>query len=522
MADTGKYTDTGGTDFMGAWWPEPGQYVTGVQFTGNGTTSVADWLAAKRSSANWKDEPAAGKWVQITLDLNRKAGGNTIYMQEEFGTDPAQALIAGCITRDGGCSDLSSYWSGVPADHPLANAPQAQWYKYIHNQELNKKAGGKDVYFRSVSNRHNTFQKKPLSTDPWVALIPVWSDSKDVGCPAWTRNMSTSGGATGELNEKAGGSWIRLCSVPESTIMNCCLKRSDASQCHSRFYPDNETGKNYCDRMVAKWCSRPENKGAEECGCFQEPVFKKSADDPSGVNEDKMAQVFGGRQCWFTPCTRPKAYIPSDWAAKQPCKSIESYVDCSIVNSPVILGQVAGNAAKAVQANVQQCQAQSYKQQATDLASKPNSIVRCASTGKVYKIEGGQKRWFSEAGYKAAGSPKFQDYDCRALDQIPDGPTIEAAPTAPPAPPPGAGTGAPAPTPETEQPPAADSPPAEPEPEPEPESPPPEDSADDADTDADTAAAEKKKKKQQEELMLYLGLGGGGLVFLLLLILLLK
>eukprot|EP00887_Chlorella_sp_A99_P004774 scaffold4.g4774.t1 len=47
------------------------------------------------------------------------------------------------------------------------------------------------------------------------------------------------------------------------------------------------------------------------------------------------------------------------------------------------------------------------------------SIVRCPSTGDIFKIEGGSRRWFTPAAYAAAGQPPSTDYSCVDISYCP-------------------------------------------------------------------------------------------------------
>ncbi len=49
------------------------------------------------------------------------------------------------------------------------------------------------------------------------------------------------------------------------------------------------------------------------------------------------------------------------------------------------------------------------------------SVVRCATTRAIYKIENGKKRHYTASVYKSWGSPSAQNFDCDILNRIPDG-----------------------------------------------------------------------------------------------------
>jgi hypothetical protein len=64
----------------------------------------------------------------------------------------------------------------------------------------------------------------------------------------------------------------------------------------------------------------------------------------------------------------------------------------------------------------------------------PSTVVRCADTGGIYRIDNYQKRNFTPTGYAAAGSPPAPDVPCSQINLCADGPIIDAPPPLPPCP----------------------------------------------------------------------------------------
>lgn len=51
-------------------------------------------------------------------------------------------------------------------------------------------------------------------------------------------------------------------------------------------------------------------------------------------------------------------------------------------------------------------------------------VIRCIATGKVFKVENGQKRWYSWDAYVRAGKPKFVEKNCSIVSALPNGPDM--------------------------------------------------------------------------------------------------
>eukprot|EP00887_Chlorella_sp_A99_P001296 scaffold14.g1296.t1 len=60
------------------------------------------------------------------------------------------------------------------------------------------------------------------------------------------------------------------------------------------------------------------------------------------------------------------------------------------------------------------------------------TVVRCTQTGVIYKVEGGQRRWFTAAAYRAANFPPYQTVaDCARVLLCPAGLRMPEAPSVP-------------------------------------------------------------------------------------------